>query len=89
MRCLTSYQISEWAAYAAIEPFGNLQADFRAGQVCATVANVHRNSSRNPDPFRPDDFMPALASPEAEQPVLLDDTEAQSRLLMNALFKKE
>lgn len=81
--------MAEWLAYATLEPFGALQDDFRAGQVCATVANVHRDRSRNPDPFRPHDFMPALASPEEEPPVLLDDPEQQSRLLMNALFKKE
>lgn len=29
-----------WFAYYQIEPFGGLKDDFRAGQICATAANL-------------------------------------------------
>ena len=32
--------------------------DFRAGVVCSTLANIHRDEQRRPKPFTPEDFMP-------------------------------
>lgn len=29
-----------WQAYYQIEPFGELRSDFRAGQICATMARI-------------------------------------------------
>ena len=78
-------------AFERLEPFGSLHTEFVVGQVCAVVANVNR--SRDTKPFAPDDFFPALArarngyKERKNEPVLLDDPEAQSQLLI-ALFKK-
>lgn len=91
---LTASQWSEWLQYADIEPFGELRADFRAGQIAATIAN-YAGKSRNAgaSTLEPFDFMPALKeyAPEpviaADGGVLLKDTAAQTRLLKQALFK--
>lgn len=45
-------------AYAAIEPWGEEQANWRAGLITSTIANVHRDSRKKPQPFTPEDFMP-------------------------------
>lgn len=92
---LTSYQLSEWYAYGGIEPFGPLQEDFRAGQICATVAN-YAGMQRSPKigQARADEFMPALNQgqgasskvQEKDDGVLLADPEAQSSLIKQAIF---
>ena len=57
---LTSRQLAEWKAFAAIEDLGESRADMRAGMICATIANVHRDPKRS-EPFDPFMFMPAMA----------------------------
>lgn len=87
MRNLTSYQISEWIAFAGLEPFGDLQADFRAGQIAATIANVNRGMDS--ETFQASDFFHSLASPTVEKesgPILLIDPEAQARLIKATIF---
>lgn len=55
---VSSRELSEWMAYAQIEPFGEERADLRAGVVAATVANTARDPKKRPRPFRADEFMP-------------------------------
>lgn len=54
---LTSKQISEWKAYAGIEPFGSDTDWLRTGIVASTIANVNR-SKKSSKLFKPEDFMP-------------------------------
>lgn len=78
-------------AFAQLEPFGALAEDFRAGQICATLANVHRDSKTRPDPWTAADFMPALDAALAGTrlpPVLLADPVAQSDLIRQQVFRK-
>lgn len=90
---LTGPQLAEWKAYYSVEPWGDLRADFRAGQICATVAN-HAGKMRGEGAglAHPGEFMPALnegAHPRGKGPILLADPKAQSELLRKALFKKK
>lgn len=86
-----SRELGEWMAFESIEGLPDRRNDFGFGQVCATLANVYRKEDAKP--FGPDAFMPWLR-PEAEPgesvdedgALLLNDPEAQSRLLMRALF---
>lgn len=80
---MTSAQLTEWLAFSNIEPFGPAHEDFRAGQVAATMANVHRRE--NTPPYTAADFMPHL-NPDAGKPVLLESPDAQSDLILS-LFK--
>lgn len=87
LRCLDSHQLSEWIVFAGLEPFGDLRADFRAGQIAATLANVHR--SKDTEPFQASDFFPTLTDAErkpSNEPVLLADPEAQAKLIKATLF---
>lgn len=78
-------------AFANLEPFGPLQEDFRAGQICAVLANVNRDPKARREPFSPRDFMPALARAlqgldKPSDGLLLDDPEAQAALIKAAIF---
>ncbi len=78
-------------AYSELEPWGPLQADFRAGQICATLANVNRDPRARSEPWAARDFFPSLdramsSIPRASAAVLLDDPQAQSDLIKQAIF---
>lgn len=92
---IDSEELTEWIAFERIEPFGSPMDDFRAGQVCATVAN-YAGKVRNNEAAaaQPGDFMPMLRSPaerkpDAHGPVLLADPAAHAKLLRATLFGKK
>jgi hypothetical protein len=55
-RRLTSAELTEWAAYYNLDPWGEDRADLRAGIVAATIAN--RMRSKGEKTRKPVDFMP-------------------------------
>lgn len=78
-------------AYSNLEPWGSLQDDFRAGQICATLANVHRDPKSKPDAWAARDFFPSLARAleglaRPSEAVLLDDPNEQAALIKRAVF---
>jgi hypothetical protein len=81
-------------AFATLEGLPDMRADFGFGQVCATLANVHRREGQ--DPYQADDFMPGLRATAPTQakdadapPADLLDAEAHSQLISALLGKKE
>ncbi len=84
-------------AFAGLEGLPDVRVDFGFGQVCATLANLHRREGQ--DPYQADDFMPGLhgrgnAEPAANKdanapPDEVFDVEAHSRLISALLGKKE
>lgn len=76
-------------AFDSLEPEGSLVTMHAFGQVCATIANVHRG--KDTEPYRPEMFFPALAREVgptgAGGPVLLKDKNAQSALIRGMLGK--
>lgn len=52
---MSSRELSEWMAYARVEPFGEERADLRSGIVASILANVHRPKGRKP--LKPEDFV--------------------------------
>ncbi len=67
-----------------------MRADFGFGQVCATLANVHRSEGQ--EPYQAEDFMPGLRTAEPAATKNADappDVEAHSRLISALLGKKE
>jgi len=76
-------------AFDRLEPMGALPQLHAFGQVCATVANVHRG--KDSQALGPEDFFPALArefgkAKASNEPILLDDAEAQSALIKRTIF---
>lgn len=82
---LTAGQLSEWKAYAAIEPFGEYRSELRHGQQMAMTANINRNQEARPEPFTALDFMNFM---ETEKPEPKEETpEELSRRISSELFK--
>lgn len=76
-------------AFVSLEGLPDQRNDFGFGQVCATLANVHRQEGQRA--FSATDFMPSLrtAGPNTvheQQP--LPDHETHSRLIAALLGKK-
>jgi hypothetical protein len=83
---LDSDELTEWMAFDRIEVIGETRADLRAGIIASAVAN---HGSRDIEkPYSPSDFMPYMKRKE-EQPVLLDDPEQQSALILGAVFNRK
>jgi hypothetical protein len=61
---MPAWKISEWMAYAELEPFGQGRADYRAGLLASVFANANREEYS--DPVQPEDFFPNLLE-EAEE----------------------
>lgn len=66
---VSSRELAEWAAYYALEPFGDARADLRAGIVASTVANTARDPKKRRQPFQPDEFMPQFRQQKQAQTV--------------------
>jgi hypothetical protein len=55
LESIDSRELSEWIAYANVEPFGEDRADIRHGIACTVVANSALGSKGG---ARPADFIP-------------------------------
>jgi hypothetical protein len=64
LREIDSHELSEWMAYAEIEPFGEPRADLRNAMSMALYANSVRGP-KNKKVYKPADFMPTF---DAEPP---------------------
>ncbi len=70
-------QLSEWMTYFALEPWGEERADFRAGTIASTIANVHR--AEHTAAYQAADFMPYLKRDQAEH---ISEAELERRIDM-------
>lgn len=61
---MSSHELTEWMAYASIEPFGEDRADLRAGMISSVIANTNRDPKKRAEPYEPIDFMPFAEKPE-------------------------
>ena len=53
---IDSKELTEWAAFYSIEPFGGFRSDIQSGVIASTIANCNRSS--NSKTFKATDFMP-------------------------------
>lgn len=76
-----------------MEPWGSIRDDLRAGVMASAIANwAGKSLKEGADPVQPRDFFATLGpnqekSANDDGAVLLEDPEAQSKLIMAALFK--
>lgn len=79
---MTSSQLSEWIAYAQLEPFGTGIEDQRTGIICACVMNAvlmanHDPKKGKPKWYKPEDFIPDyLSEPVEKKRQKVDDMKA-------------
>lgn len=57
---MSAAELGEWFEFFNLEPWGWEADCFRSGIVAATVANVHRDTSRKKTPFEASDFIPGF-----------------------------
>lgn len=86
---MSSREISEWICFFDLEgPPGEARADWRAGLIASTIANVNRDQKKRREPFGPGDFMPRWGDTpsEDERPVQTAEQQiAMARRLARAL----
>jgi hypothetical protein len=82
-REMSSAEMTYWAAFARIEPFGGVIDDIRAGLPAAVYINAHRK--REAKPISPLDFFPWDASDVTAPPreMTPEETAAAFREMMD------
>lgn len=60
-------QLTEWQAYAQIEPFGEERSDLRAAIVAWTMAEVYRDPEKQKEPYPLEAFMPKFGDSSGER----------------------
>jgi len=60
-----SRELSEWIAFARVEPFGLYRADVRSAIIACVIANANRDPKKKSSLFKVEDFMPKF-EPEPE-----------------------
>lgn len=58
-------ELVEWMAYFTIEPWGQVQEDFRAGVIASTLVNVMADTKGRPS--KPSDFFRLYGEDKKEQ----------------------
>lgn len=56
---LDSDELTEWAAYAQIDPFGGIRGDYHAAIITSNMMNAHAGKLVT----KPKDFMPTFGPP--------------------------
>ena len=81
---LGSSELTEWQAFATMEPFGGAVDDLRAGLAPALTANMHR--AEGTEAINPMDFYPwHSTAPQAEpEPQTPEELAAALRAMLNA-----
>jgi hypothetical protein len=57
LRGMTVAQFFEWIAYAEMEPFDEIRADYRAASIVAMIANMNRDIKKHPRALPIADFV--------------------------------
>jgi len=75
----TSAELTEWAVFYEMEPFGPERGDLQAGIVAATVANVNRDAKKQKKPYSAQDFMPRFENGAGEPKAAKSPQELQQK----------
>ncbi|ARL25492.1 phage tail assembly protein T [Burkholderia pseudomallei] len=86
---VTSSEFVEYMASYQLDRRGGHYDDLRAGTIASMLANINRNEKVRREPFGALDFMTwneMHDTNEPDEPILLDDPDAQSALLFAKMF---
>lgn len=86
LESISGVQLTEWMAYADLEPFGEERADLRMAIGTASLANIMYQlwTGKRDAPFKVEDFMPKFEKPE---PISKEDAIMAIDAAMTALVK--
>lgn len=73
-------ELAEWQAYAALEPFGPLREDLRAGTTAALMATAWGRKR-----YEPMDFFREL-DPTGGKPIEVDDPRERAQVIASQIF---
>lgn len=71
---MSAKELNEWMAYWALEPWGEVQADYRSGIVASMILNAQGAKNKG-KPFEPSDFFqlygdkPKVQSPKEQMAI--------------------
>ncbi len=60
---MTSAEFTDWLAFYAVEPWGEVRSDLQNATLLALLANANRDAKKHPAAFRVDQFMPDYWQP--------------------------
>jgi hypothetical protein len=63
---MSSRELTDWQGYYQSDPWGEQRADWRAGMICAVIANSFRDPKKGKT-FKPEDFMPRIGKKKGGQ----------------------
>ena len=78
METISSEELTEWAAYYQIDPWGTHRADIQAGVIASTVANVHAKRGHT---FTPADFLPKFGPQAPKASMTAEEIKAKLSLM--------
>jgi hypothetical protein len=70
LETISSEELTEWAAYYQLDPFGSARGDIQAGVVASTMANIHAKKGHT---FTPADFLPRFGGDPARAKSMTPD----------------
>ena len=80
---ISSLELSEWMAYASLEPFEDVRADARTAFLMTMIANTNRAKGQRA--LQPKDFLPLFQDAEDEEQVMGPDLSEKWRGIAGAL----
>lgn len=78
-------------AYYAVEPWGEAQAEYRAGLIASTMANTARDEKKRPSPFEASEFMRSTYLETVDKPDKQDEGEgllAKAKMIFGMIGRK-
>lgn len=67
LRQISSRELSEWIAFASLEPIGDERGDWQAALVASVVAEAARDRKRRRKPFAPKEFLLTFESKQRQK----------------------
>lgn len=76
LRGISSKELSEWALYSELEPFGEKREDLRFAMLMMLIAEINRNPKKRKKPYKISDFLPDFSG-NFEKRIFEDDEGAE------------
>lgn len=57
LKHISSLELSEWLAFASVEPIGERRRDYHSAQMAAAIYEAHRDRKRRLQPYGPGDLL--------------------------------
>lgn len=83
LRQISIGQFLEWMAYAELEPFDEVRDDYRIASVVQMIANVNRDTKKQPKPFPISEFVLKFGATE-KKPQTWEEQKMLAKMFFSA-----